>query len=354
MSAVRARDLELVSPAPRAAWAGVLRGDPDALPTQSPAWTDAVCASGRFADASRLYLMPDGRRLVLPMVRRRAGGPAGVEASHPTHWGFGGLVADGGVTATDVRFVLDDLAARRLAWQSIRPNPLHGRLYSAHRSAACVVDRPPRTRRSTSRGGADVVWKGFADSRRRARAQGRAAGRRGGVRHERPAAAGVLRAVRAFRAALGRAAARAAVARACSHPLPRHVAEVAADRATPRRRMPRSGSPATTAAPVAAIIVLFGVNVHYTRGAMDKELAGPLRANDLLMWHAIQAACASGAALVPPGRVGKLRVARRLQGAVRRPALRLPRAAAWSGCRSSGTDHAARTVVKRLIGFREP
>ncbi len=46
---------------------------------------------------------------------------------------------------------------------------------------------------------------------------------------------------------------------------------------------------------VASIIVLFGVNAHYTRGAMDKELAGPVRANDLLMWHAIQAACAIGA-----------------------------------------------------------
>ena len=46
--------------------------------------------------------------------------------------------------------------------------------------------------------------------------------------------------------------------------------------------------------PVASIIVLFGTNVHYTRGAMDKERAGPLRANDLLMWQAIQAACAKG------------------------------------------------------------
>ena len=47
--------------------------------------------------------------------------------------------------------------------------------------------------------------------------------------------------------------------------------------------------------PVASIIVLFGANVHYTRGAMDKELASPVRANDLLMWRAIQAACEVGA-----------------------------------------------------------
>jgi lipid II:glycine glycyltransferase (peptidoglycan interpeptide bridge formation enzyme) len=46
--------------------------------------------------------------------------------------------------------------------------------------------------------------------------------------------------------------------------------------------------------PVAAIIVLRGRNAHYTRGAMDRDLAGPVRANHLLMWSAIQDAVQHG------------------------------------------------------------
>ena len=40
-----------ISPAPRDGWEVVLRSDPLALESQSPAWTDAACAAGRFEDA---------------------------------------------------------------------------------------------------------------------------------------------------------------------------------------------------------------------------------------------------------------------------------------------------------------
>ena len=106
--------------------------------------------------------------------------------------------------------------------------------------------------------------------------------------------------------------------------------------------------------PVASIIVLFGVNAHYTRGAMDKDRAGPLRANDLLMWHAIQAACAIGAPSFHLGESGTLRLALRLQGALRRPAVRLPGAAARAPADHPRPTGRARSVVKRVIGFREP
>jgi len=104
---------------------------------------------------------------------------------------------------------------------------------------------------------------------------------------------------------------------------------------------------------VASIIVLFDVNVHYTRGAMDKELAGPLRANDLLMWRAIQAACEIDAASFHLGESGasssladyKERFGAR---AFDYPELRLERVPI------TRADHAARAVVKRAIGFREP
>ncbi len=116
-------DVDVVSPAPRAAWQAALLEDPDVLPTQHPAWVDALCSTGRFTDASRLYRTPAGRRLVLPAARRAPGGPVGSVASMPTHWGFGGLIAEGGVRPADVRLVLADLAAQRVVRQSIRPNP---------------------------------------------------------------------------------------------------------------------------------------------------------------------------------------------------------------------------------------
>jgi hypothetical protein len=46
--------------------------------------------------------------------------------------------------------------------------------------------------------------------------------------------------------------------------------------------------------PVASILVVQGPNANSARGAMDKELAAPTRANDLLHRLAIEDACAAG------------------------------------------------------------
>jgi len=92
--------VNIISPVPRDTWEEVLRNDPFALETQSPAWADAMCASGGFEDASRLYETADGRRLVLPLLRRSfAGGVVAFEASNPPHCGVGGLLAPGGACA---------------------------------------------------------------------------------------------------------------------------------------------------------------------------------------------------------------------------------------------------------------
>jgi hypothetical protein len=114
-----------ISPAPRDAWEVVLRSDPLALETQSPAWTDAACATGTYEDASRLYETVDGRLLVLPMLRRRhTMGTVSVEASNPAGWGVGGLLAPGGARAAEVATVFGELAARRVLTQRLWPNPL--------------------------------------------------------------------------------------------------------------------------------------------------------------------------------------------------------------------------------------
>jgi lipid II:glycine glycyltransferase (peptidoglycan interpeptide bridge formation enzyme) len=59
--------------------------------------------------------------------------------------------------------------------------------------------------------------------------------------------------------------------------------------------------------PAAAILVLQGANAHYTRGAMDVEVAGPTRANYLLHRLAIEDACRSGCATYQMGETGSSR-----------------------------------------------
>jgi hypothetical protein len=58
----------VVSPAPRAIWQAVFDGDAEAVPYQSPQWTDALCRSTHRRDRSRLYTFDDGVQMVLPLV----------------------------------------------------------------------------------------------------------------------------------------------------------------------------------------------------------------------------------------------------------------------------------------------
>jgi hypothetical protein len=347
----RAPAVEVVSPAPRREWLEAWRADPEALPTQHPGWTDAAVAAGRGADASRMYVTSEGRRLILPVVRRPSRGPALVEASMPAHWGFGGLVGGGGVGPDDVALVLDDLASRRIACQSIRPNPLLGALYRGHAPAGSLsVAR--RAHVLDLRSGIDVVWKGFADSRRRAIRKAE----RSGVEVEEDATGRLLP---EFFALLEHSEER--WARQQHEP-----AWLARWRARFRDTLPKWQAIARhldggcrqwvarhDGRPVASIIVLFGVNAHYTRGAMDKERAGPLRANDLLMWHAIQAAVATGAGTFHLGESGESRSLADYKerfGArpVDYPELRIERLPI------TRADGAVRAAVKRVIGFRDP
>ena len=60
--------LRITTPAPRAEWRQLLERDRHALASQSPDWLDALCASGAYEDASRLYETPSGARIVLPLA----------------------------------------------------------------------------------------------------------------------------------------------------------------------------------------------------------------------------------------------------------------------------------------------
>src|SRR5690348_1834979 len=86
---------------------------------------DALRASDAWEDATRLYEFGDGRRVVLPLARRRPLGreALAVDASMPPLWGSGGAVLAGDLTTADAAAILADLAARRTLRFKMRPSP---------------------------------------------------------------------------------------------------------------------------------------------------------------------------------------------------------------------------------------
>ena len=105
--------------------------------------------------------------------------------------------------------------------------------------------------------------------------------------------------------------------------------------------------------PAAGILVLQGLhNAHYTRGAMDRDIAAPIRANELLHRDAIRAACEAGCLSYQMGETGMSESLARFKegfGAVAVPYAdytfeRLPRTA---------VERQVRGLVKKAIRFRD-
>lgn len=300
---VRAVTVKVTSPAPRDAWRDILESSAAGLVTQTPDWLDSICAVDGCEDASRLYETSDGRQLVLPVVRRRLPGRLSTQASLPSNWGIGGLVGRDAVRPQDVATVTADLAGLPDLRTSIRPNPLDGPAWAAGCLSSAIA--APRTAHVLDlEGGFDTVWsKRFAALTR----TGVRKAERSGLIVECDTTG---RLVPVFYRLFSLSVAR--WARQQHEPL-----FLAAWRA--RRRDPvekfqhlaralgdafriwvawRDGKPAAT------ILVLQGANAHYTRGAMDKELAGPVSANDLLHKLAIEEACRAGCRYYHMGETG--------------------------------------------------
>ena len=338
----------VVSPAPRDEWDRLAAGDPQVLITQTPSWTDCVCAVTGARDASRLYDFGGGRTLVLPLVRPRR--RPGTSASLPSAWGFGGLVGpDPG--PCEIRAVLTELSSHPGLGVRVRPNPLQHEAWAAGRPAG-VATLERRAHAIDLRGGFEQVWKrGFSSrARNHVRNAERAGltvevdsdGRLVPVLHE------------LFMRSVDRWAAK-------QHE-PRMLAHWRARRRDSLDKLGHMVADADGAArlwvafaggrPAAAILVLQGANAHYTRGAMDVELAGPTRASYLLQRLAIEDACRSGCATYQMGETGSSRsLAQFKESLGARPhdyaeyvIERLP---------LSVIDRALRRAAKRILGFRD-
>lgn len=279
------------TPAPRPEWRAILAADLGALPEKCPEWVDALCADGRFTDASRLYDLPDGRRFVLPLLRRR--GPIGLGgwlSSYPPACGIGGLVG-AGLDPLVVTAVLNELRATAAARIWIRPDPLSAATWSAAHPDAIVV--PRRAHVIDLTGGADAVLSRMPASTRR----GLRVAQRAGVRIEIDPTGRLLPDhYRLVHNSVQR------WARHQHEPLP--LARLRARRRDPPTKLGTIARHLGDAfvllvayvsdRPAASLITLLGSTAHDIRAAMDRDLAGPVRANELLQWQAIQLACARG------------------------------------------------------------
>ena len=285
-------------------WNAVVDASDEGLAFHRREWVEAVAAYSGGLDISRVYER-DGRRIIVPLVR--VGGligRAGIAASLPYGWGFGGVLADGRVTEADIRMVVGDLATVGLTRVSLRPNPLAASAWAA----AMPVGTPSvgRTAHVLSLDGSfERVWT--------ERFTGTA---RTNVR-------------RAEKSDLIVEASRGEDAIAAFFGLyeqswirwgDKRRRAIATRWYTDRRRERIGKFQAAARAlgdgftvwlasagdvPVAAIVVLSQRGAaSYWRGAMDEELAGPTRANYLLHKLAIEAACAAGATVYHMGDTG--------------------------------------------------
>jgi hypothetical protein len=287
-------ELKAVGRNAREAWRHALAVDCDALVSQTPAWMDCVCASGRYEDVTRAYETEDGYQLILPLAQRRLPNPVTAVSSMPFGWGTGGLISSLGRASTDdVASVLADLKQQRTTVVALRPSPLTHDVW-----APVVPNEAVRIAYMSQTvdlvGGFDRAWHGFSSAARR---QCRKAVRLG-VTAERDDTGRLIPVFDAlYRKSVDRWARQ-------QHE-PRWLAHWRARQRDPREKFQTVAERLGRAChvwvawhagePVAGVVVLtHGHHTTYWRGAMDKDAARGTGANELLHQHVIEEACDAG------------------------------------------------------------
>jgi len=344
--------LRVQSPAPRDVWHEMMEIDPHALVTQSPEWLEAICATGKYVDASRIYEFPGRGNLILPMVRNRhVPRLLSSMAGFPGSWGFGGVLGNVSPSSQEINLIVEDLLQQPEMRIMIRPNPLSSRTWSiAERQGVLAIPRLAHV--LDLKGGFSHIWSKVFKTSTRTKIRKAESGdlvakcdksgeflpvffelfkhsvkRWAGMQNE-PLWLAQLRGSR-----------RDSVNKYSL--LSKHLGDAL-----------RVWVAWYQNEPAAAIIVLQGKNAHYTRGVMNKELAGPTRANDLLQKLAIEEACNAGCRYYHMGETGlskPLANFKRRFGAVAYPysEIRIERLPITK------IDQRIRTLIKRTIGFKD-
>jgi hypothetical protein len=286
-------------------WQDLVPAAASALPSQTPAWLDAVCAHGPWEDASRLYETRDGGALVLPLVRRTRL-PRGLtsEFSMPPTWGAGGLLSAAPLRPEDVAAVVADLRTGRALRTTVRPDFEQTPLWTAAARAAGAEELPVVHHVLDLDGDFDRVWARSASSARRAVRKAEKEGVTVEPHHDRAA---VLDFYRLYEGWVEHRA------RTRGVPLPVARRMGRAEEPLPRLlTLSESLGKGFTVwlarldgVVVAAMITLVQGEVALAwRAASDRDVAGPVRANDLLHRHAIEYATLGGCRYYDMGESG--------------------------------------------------
>jgi hypothetical protein len=348
----RLRVAEVSTAIPAAMWDDIYSSSRDPLPSHSRTWATSISATGQHRNVSRLYTFTDGAKALLPLF---SSGSAMFHLnslySPPPAWGFGGLLSATPLTHVHIRAVLDDLVLLPALAVHIRPNPLEHEEWSKAVPESWI--RIPRLAHVLSLAGgyAHVFSHAFkSDARNRIRKAEKA-----GLEIVRGNQPGL---VAEFQGLLEQSVER--WSRRQNEPL--WLARWRAARRDPEdkfRTIAAAVGPLFNlwiarldGKPVAGILVLRDRAAHYTRGAMDEQLAGKTYANYLLHAKAIEEACLAGCRYYHMGETGSS--ASLAQFKSRFGAAEVP----YSEFRHeripiTAVDRALRQTAKRLIGFRE-
>jgi hypothetical protein len=284
----------VTSPAPRQAWARHVEHDESALATLTPAWLDCLCDTWPLRDASRLYRFESGLEVLIPMASRR-GWPTRLIAQESwPHGGMGGaLVSGGSLRVEQARTIFEDLARCTAVRVAVRFSPMASPIWAAAAPETFRVGEHT-TQYIDIEGGYAAAWKQFHQRVRRAVRRAEQSDLE--VRVDRT---GQLVPVfqQLYDISIERWAAQ-------QHE-PLKFARWRRLREDPpsmlRSAAQRFGENCAIWAafhhgqPAAAIVVLRqGHHAKYWRGAMDRDLAHPTRANHLLHSLAIEDACDNG------------------------------------------------------------
>ena len=339
------------SPAPRDVWLAAAAADPYTVPSQMPQWTDAMCASGRWVDASVAVATGNERVVVMPMVRRPAIAGWSTYASFAEGWGIGGVVAPGGPDSNDVEAALRAVTEMNSLRTTVRPNPELAdvwdgagtdRGFASTANLAHVLDLTD---------GCEQLWE------RRVTANGR----RGVRRAERlgvTVRCGGVDLVPVFHQLLGLSIERWAHRSGEPQWMARHrwlrrdPVDKFVQLAAHLGDMFRLYVGYVKDRPAAAALVLIGRNAHYTRGAMDVAVAGKTNASDLVQWTAIRDATEASCQSYHMGETGTSASLARFKEKFGARPVAYPRLSV-ERIPIGAADRRLRSVVKRAVRYRE-
>lgn len=332
-------------------WDRILGRDLFALPSQSGAWLEAIRHAGGYAMTRRKYAFENGTEAAIALFSK---GPPGLQLrrSPPAAWGFGGPISTQPLEPRQLRAILDDCARLPGAAVQMRPNPLMANLWAE----ACANSRwtalPRKAHILDLEGGFDTVWNDRFAAKTRNHA--RKAERLGITLNSGSSPDLVEEFDALFRLSILRWAKK-------QNEFP-WLAALRGQRRDPKAKfhelarlcgdLLRITIARKDGAAIAGIVVLYGQNAHYTRGAMDEQAVGNSGANALLQMSAIKEACDRNCRHYHMGESGEsasLSAFKAQFGAAATPYAeyrheRLPILSA---------DQKLRSIVKRAIGFKD-